>query len=56
MELREMDLRLIGVQPIVELNLDLPATQADASQIEQVVVNLVTNAIHALSEWMAQDA
>ncbi len=51
MELREMDLRILGVQR--ELNLDgtIPKTEADASQLEQVLVNLVGNALHALAEW-----
>jgi CheY-like chemotaxis protein/two-component sensor histidine kinase len=50
-ELREMDLRVIGAEAELHLEPDLPLTMVDATQIEQVLVNLVTNAIHALAEW-----
>ncbi|MFO1497946.1 MAG: ATP-binding protein [Verrucomicrobiota bacterium] len=51
LELREMDLRLLGVQLHIDLDQSLPQTEADAAQIEQVIVNLLTNALHALAEW-----
>lgn len=47
-ELREVDIRISGVQPILSLDPDLPITLADPDQLEQVLVNLVTNALHAL--------
>jgi two-component system, NtrC family, sensor kinase len=49
-ELRRFDLRVASVDLIFELDPDLPNTLADADQMQQVLVNLVTNAIHALVE------
>lgn len=50
-ELREIELRILGVQTILQLEPELPTTDADAAQLEQVLVNLVSNALHALAEW-----
>jgi two-component system NtrC family sensor kinase len=38
-----------GIQIIKQLDHNLPPIQADAVQMSQVLVNLMTNAIHALS-------
>jgi signal transduction histidine kinase len=38
-----------GIQIIKQLDHNLPPIQADAVQMSQVLVNLITNAIHALS-------
>jgi signal transduction histidine kinase len=38
-----------GIQILERLDQNLPAIQADAVQMSQVLVNLITNAIHALS-------
>lgn len=50
-ELREVEMRLMGLQPVVELDLTLSPTHADGAGLEQVLVNLISNAVHALSEW-----
>jgi PAS domain S-box-containing protein len=49
-ELRRFDLRIASVDLILELDPDLPQTLADADQMQQVLVNLVTNGIHALMD------
>jgi len=49
-ELRRFDLRVASVDLIFELDPDLPNTLLDADQMQQVLVNLVTNGIHALLE------
>jgi len=46
---RETDCRAQSVQCDVHLAPDLPATKADPLQIEQVLNNLITNAIHAMA-------
>lgn len=50
--IREMISRLLGdhVVPEFELGADLPAIRADASQLEQVVMNLVLNARDAMPD------
>jgi two-component system NtrC family sensor kinase len=48
LETREMQVQRAKVQMVRRLAKDLPPTMADAGQIEQVLVNLLTNAIQAL--------
>jgi two-component system NtrC family sensor kinase len=50
MEVRERDLRAQGIELETRLAANRPWTQADPVQIEQVLNNLVTNAIHAMLE------
>jgi two-component system NtrC family sensor kinase len=38
-----------GVESRVEVEADLPAPAADANQLQQVLVNLITNAAHAIA-------
>jgi signal transduction histidine kinase/CheY-like chemotaxis protein len=49
-DLRKLDLQKAKVE--LRLNLDprLPSTQADPDQIQQVLVNLVNNALHAVAD------
>ena len=48
--LRSYELRLENIAVICELAADLPATMADPYQLQQVVLNLLVNAEHALLE------
>lgn len=48
-ELRKLDLQRVGVELRLDLSPDLPPTQADADQIQQVLVNLVNNALDVLA-------
>src|SRR5271163_2841042 len=48
LETREMQVQRAKVEMLRRLGRDLPPTMADAGQIEQVLVNLLTNAIQAL--------
>jgi signal transduction histidine kinase/ActR/RegA family two-component response regulator len=48
-DIRETELRSHNIRVEKRLAPELQRTKADASQIEQVLTNLVTNAIHALS-------
>jgi two-component system NtrC family sensor kinase len=48
LELVAYTLRVDGVEVQLDLSNDLPALWADAHQLHQVVVNLITNAHHAL--------
>ena len=50
MEVRERDLHAQGIELETRLAANPPWTQADPVQIEQVLNNLVTNAIHAMLE------
>jgi PAS domain S-box-containing protein len=50
MELSAVTIRKTGVTMEASLAQDLPPVQADAQLLEQVVLNLVTNAVQALSE------
>ncbi|MDB4876865.1 MAG: hypothetical protein JWM41_3311 [Gemmatimonadetes bacterium] len=51
LELRRYALRLAQVEIETNFDLALPITWADSFQLQQVVLNLVTNAEHALSAW-----
>ncbi len=48
LETREMQVQRAKVEIVRRLAKDLPPTMADAGQVEQVLVNLLTNAIQAL--------
>lgn len=48
-ELRQFDLRAAKVEVSLKLQPDLPHTMADSDQIQQVLVNLVNNAMQAMS-------
>jgi signal transduction histidine kinase/ActR/RegA family two-component response regulator len=48
-ELRKLDLQRSGVELRLDLSPDLPPTQADPDQIQQVLVNLVNNALDVLA-------
>ncbi len=48
-ETQEAVIRAAGIQLESRLPADLPRTMADHGQIEQVLVNLITNAVYALS-------
>ena len=48
LEAREMQVQRARVEIVRRLGKDLPPTMADAGQIEQVLVNLLTNAIQVL--------
>jgi two-component system NtrC family sensor kinase len=50
LELRRYALRLANVDIIETLDSDLPLTWADPFQLQQVILNLVANAEHALAE------
>ena len=47
-ELRQFDLREFGVQLTLSLQPNLPLTFADPDQVQQVVNNLITNAVQAM--------
>lgn len=49
-DLAEVRLRNLGIQLETELDPDLPAVAADVVQIKQVVLNLVLNAVDAMTE------
>jgi PAS domain S-box-containing protein len=54
LELRRYALRTAQVEIDAHLDPDLPLTWADAFQLQQVVLNLLTNAEHALSSWVGE--
>ena len=47
---RKAELQKAGVELCLNLDPHLPATQADPDQLQQVLMNLVNNALHALAE------
>ena len=51
LELRRYALRVRQIEVDVQLDEQLPLTWADPFQLQQVVLNLVANAEHALGEW-----
>ncbi len=50
LELREYELRASGVTIYKDFASDLPGCYADAIQLEQVFLNLINNAVHAMEE------
>lgn len=50
-DLRRYTLRTTQVEVDLALDESLPLTWADPHQLQQVIVNLVANAEHALAEW-----
>lgn len=48
-ELRQLELQADGVELQLDLDPRLPPTMADADQLQQVLVNLVTNSVHAMA-------
>lgn len=51
LELRRYALRIAQIDVQTHLDPNLPLTWADPFQLQQVMLNLVTNAEHALSSW-----
>ena len=49
-ELRKLELQTLRVDLRLDLDPQLPTTLADQDQIQQVMVNLLNNALHALTE------
>ncbi|HEY6167188.1 MAG TPA: ATP-binding protein, partial [Verrucomicrobiae bacterium] len=47
-ELREVEMRVVGIKWQLDLEPALPLTLADRDQVQQVLVNLINNAVHAL--------
>jgi two-component system NtrC family sensor kinase len=56
LELRRYSLRSAQVSVVVRLDPMMPQTMADAFQLQQVVLNLLANAEHALSSWTGERA
>jgi two-component system NtrC family sensor kinase len=54
LELRRYAMRTAQVEIDSHLDPDLPLTWADSFQLQQVVLNLITNAEHALSNWSGE--
>ena len=51
---QEAEFKTLGIQLEKQLNPDLPLTKADTTQIEQVIANLVGNAVYSLSTVSTQ--
>jgi len=51
LELRRYAIRMAQIELDVALDPDLPLTWADPFQLQQVLLNLITNAEHALAAW-----
>lgn len=49
-ELREFEVRGAGAALTLDLAPDLPAATVDSDQVQQILINLVNNALHALAE------
>lgn len=49
-ELRRFNFAVAGVEPKVELDSNLPLTSADPDQIQQVLMNLINNALQAMED------
>ena len=54
LELRRYSLRGAQVHIVVRLDPEMPQTMADAFQLQQVVLNLLANAEHALTSWTGE--
>ncbi len=54
LELRRYSLRSAQVNVVVRLDPTMPLTMADPFQLQQVVLNLLANAEHALSSWSGE--
>ncbi len=50
LDLREYECRVNNIEVVTYLDPDTPATRADGHRMEQVFLNLIGNAIHAISE------
>ena len=50
LELREYDLNVNNIKVVTSLDLNLPMTMADSFQIQQVFLNIINNAQHAMTE------
>ncbi|MBI5180926.1 MAG: response regulator, partial [Nitrospirae bacterium] len=50
LELREYDLSVNNIKVVTSLDLNLPMTMADSFQIQQVFLNIINNAQHAMIE------
>jgi PAS domain S-box-containing protein len=49
-ELRQFDFTQADIDLRIELDPDLPATSADPDQVQQVLTNLITNSLQAMSQ------
>jgi two-component system NtrC family sensor kinase len=49
-ELRQFELRVMGIELALELDPQAPHVLADTDQLQQVLLNLVNNALHAMAD------